>query len=639
MKISTYLGVSLSLVAALSVAPAQAAPTPSPTATTPGATTPIAASTIAPTITPTTAATTTTPQARTAKPANSATATHPTATTTATAEPSAAASSQAIKKGQAAEIPANIAVSGEIGKRFQADGGYAKAPYGKPTATQVCEGTSCFQQFEGGTLVYSPVTGVHLVKGAFAAKWLASGALKSSYGLPSAEEVALAGGAYKQAFSDGGEMYWTPWGTGTRYVNLHGGIGNKWATEGGYSGGTYGFPTSEEECGFALNSCVQRFEKATIVWTPAYGSVRITGAIRTYWEASGGMKSPIGVPVHNEDLFSNGNAAEQLFRTGDGKDGAVYWTAWGTGTHYVKFAGAIGNLWANNGNFRAAGTDTPQRYGYPTSDEVCANGRCYQKYQYGVVTWDNYGGGTHGYEMQKCVALNNGRSKYSPQGAARVALALNSRYSNYRKDPGGYQGMFYSCKNVYGTYVLDWKTQASFGENGFLAPWKRIHDYETGELLPPGVTGNTAAAYSPTGSYTFSNPFGLGNPGSGFSGYHTLNPSSRWGGDRNTWYYNTYIENAALGYPNENMWNFATRGDYRQGILINYNKSDDGTRTLSGNAGFAIMLHTIPKGSSVYQYPTWGCIAIAPERITQFLQQGRNGDRIIMGVESEVMNW
>lgn len=244
-------------------------------------------------------------------------------------------------------------------------------------------------------------------------------------------------------------------------------------------------------------------------------------------------------------------------------------------------------------------------------------------------------------EAQKCIALNNGRSKYSAQGAPRVALAMTQRYSNYRKDPGGYQGMFYSCKNVYGTYVLDWKAQAAFGENGFLVPNRQIRDqgtYGAGELLPPGVTGSTEGAYNPTGSFGFSNPFGISNPGSGFSGYHTLNSASRWGGDRNTWYYNKYVENARLGLPNENMWYFANRGDYRQGVLINYNKNPDGS-TPSGNAGFAIMLHAIPYGAGVYDLPTWGCVAIPPERMAQFLREGGDSDRIIMGVESTIMNW
>lgn len=133
----------------------------------------------------------------------------------------------------------------------------------------------------------------------------------------------------------------------------------------------------------------------------------------------------------------------------------------------------------------------------------------------------------------------------------------------------------------------------------------------------------------------------MGNPGSGFSEYKTINTSSRWGGDRFAWYYNKYVENSALGYPNENLWYFGTRGDYRQGVMINYNRNLDGS-VPSGNAGFAIMLHTVPysgAASTVAGNQSLGCVVIEPNRMTQFLREGRDGDRIIMGVESEVMNW
>ncbi|WP_423817655.1 LGFP repeat-containing protein, partial [Rothia nasimurium] len=346
-----------------------------------------------------------------------------------------------------------------------------------------------------------------------------------------------------------------------------------------------------------------------------------------------------GIPTTGEIAHNNGQAYEQKFTGKAGQTGAIYWTNWG-GTHYVKFTGGIGDFWLTNGNFHAVGVDTPRRYGFPTSPEICSGTNCHQKYEFGVITWSATGG-THGHQAQKCHALNNGRSKYSAQGARQVALALAPRYSAYRNDPVGSHGMFYSCQNTHGMYTLKWSTPAAFGESGFLAPWKRIRDYETGELLPAGVTGNTAGAYSPTGSFSLSTPFGVANPGSGFSDYKTINRNSRWGGDRNTWYYNRYIENGALGYPNENMWNFMTRGDYRQGLMINYNRNLDGS-VPSGTAGFAIMLHTIPysgAAASVAAYQSWGCIAIAPDRMTQFLREGRDADRIIMGVESEVMNW
>lgn len=540
---------------------------------------------------------------------------------------------------------AGFTTRGAIGTRWRADGG-TRSPYGNPTSAETCSNGICYQRFERGTaLVWSVSTGTHLLRGAIAERWLQAGASNSSFGAPVSEEVPLGSGKIEQLFLKNGRdaaMYWTP-STGAHYVSFSGAVGGHWAKWGNFRQiGKYGFPTSDEQCGYVHDSCFQRFELGTIVWSPQWGTFRIGGAIRTRWESAGGINSVYGIPVANEAHPKPGHTAEQLFHR-NGMGGGMYWTDMGTGTHFVNFRGGIGSYWADNGNFRASGIDTPQKYGYPTTDETCLADGCYQKYQYGIVTWKS-GRGAAGAGAEKCMALNNGRSKYSAQGAHRVALALAPRYSNYRKDPVGSHGTLYSCRNLYGMYIQDWKTEAAFGENGFLAPSKRIRDSRSGQLLPAGVTGDTASAYSPTGSYGLSNPFGKANPGTGFSGYHTLNSASRWGGDPYTWYYNKYVENSALGDPNENMWDYMNRGEYRQGILIDYNRNPDGSIP-SGNAGFAIMLHTIKYpsvdryNSSVANYQSWGCVVIAPDRLTQFLREGKDGDRMIMGVESEVMNW
>ena len=654
MKLTQGLALSLALLTGLSwaVAPATAQEDPSPASQ-------VSTSTEVAT-TPTAAPAPSSPAPQQAVSPTPAVSLTPTAPSPADAPAAEQASEQTVNQAPdapaaATETPVAAAAAnptytvywhGAIGQRYQADGGLNKAPYGKPTSNETCGfiHSSCYQDFERGTLVWSPSTGTRLLYGAIRSTWKAAGGMTSSYGIPSTEEIARSGGqAVEQRFltpaGRAGAIYWTNWGTGTHYVNLGGAIGGLWNRMGA-AGSSYGYPTSDEQCGFIHNSCYQDFQHGTVVWSPGYGAHGLFGAIRAHWKAAGGMKSSYGIPVSGEISHHNGQAAEQLFYSPTRQDGGIYWTNWGTGTHYVYFGGAIGSYWASNGNFRASGVDTPRRYGFPTSAEVCSKGRCYQKYEFGVITWDNYGGGTHGHQAQKCHALNNGRSKYSAQGARQVALALAPRYSAYRKDPVGSHGTFYSCQNTHGMYTLKWSTPAAFGESGFLAPWKRIRDYETGELLPAGVTGNTAGAYSPTGSFSLSTPFGVANPGSGFSDYKTINRNSRWGGDRNTWYYNRYIENGALGYPNENMWNFMTRGDYRQGIMINYNRNLDGS-VPSGTAGFAIMLHTVPysgAASAVANYQSWGCIAIAPDRMAQFLREGRDAARIIRGVDSDGIN-
>ena len=77
------------------------------------------------------------------------------------------------------------------------------------------------------------------------------------------------------------------------------------------------------------------------------------------------------------------------------------------------------------------------------------------------------------------------------------------------------------------------------------------------------------------------------------------------------------------------MWYFATRrsGDYRQGAVINYNRAPDSPITM--NAGFAIFLHANP-------VPTWGCISLSESDVVRYLRTAAPGDRLIMGVGSDV---
>ncbi len=199
--------------------------------------------------------------------------------------------------------------------------------------------------------------------------------------------------------------------------------------------------------------------------------------------------------------------------------------------------------------------------------------------------------------MTECQNLNNGRSKYPTYGANRVLLTWTQRYGQ------SYATNLY-CMKIAGTYVPDWRTDGYVGASGFKAPG-----------VPSGPTRNL---YSPTGSYSVTEAFGLGNPGTKLP-YRTLNPRSRWGGNPWTPTYNKYHESSSwVGYD-ENMWWFASGGYYRQGAVINYNRPN-----IVQDAGFAIFLH-------MNKVPTAGCISLDDWAVVDYLRKSTPGDRIIMG--------
>ena len=161
--------------------------------------------------------------------------------------------------------------------------------------------------------------------------------------------------------------------------------------------------------------------------------------------------------------------------------------------------------------------------GYPIASERCVADACAQSYQRGDITWAKSGARLYG--MTECHKLNNGQAKYSTYGANRVLLT-------WTQDYGMSQATNLYCKNVAGAYVPDWRTDGYVGKSGFKRPG-----------VPSGPTRNL---YSPTGSFSVTEAFGLGNPGTKLS-YRTLNPRSRWGGNPWTPTYNKYSRVVLLG--------------------------------------------------------------------------------------------
>ncbi|MBT1001689.1 hypothetical protein KIH31_03660 [Paenarthrobacter sp. DKR-5] len=208
-----------------------------------------------------------------------------------------------------------------------------------------------------------------------------------------------------------------------------------------------------------------------------------------------------------------------------------------------------------------------------------------------------------------CVRLSSGQVKYSGYGAKRVTFATTTDRTQYR-------ALVTSCVRSGAGYMQEWQVSGTVGKSGFKAP---------------GVpSGPTMYLFSPTGSYSVTDAFGLGNPGTALR-YQTLNPGSRWGGHPWTSTYNKYFESPLplREWPDENMWAIAVGvgRDYQQGVVVNYNRPPD--HAIVQDAGFAIFLHSNP-------VPTAGCIAIPADMVVRYLRSAVPGDRIIMGAVDDV---
>ncbi|MEV5052006.1 L,D-transpeptidase family protein [Arthrobacter sp. Bi26] len=544
---------------------ASAKPTPSATAS--------AKPTPAPTPTPT-------PKTTASPTSGAATAAGPTAKA-ATAAPTPAAAEAAIR------------VPGAIGVEYERLGG-ATGPVGPATAGQKCglAGGGCQQSFAHGTIVWSEATGARLLSAGIENAWLKAGGVTGHLAYPLG--AARCGGApvvCQQAFQHG-SLYSV---TGKGTYPVWGAINATYESLGGLEG-YLGYPIAVETCGLTGGACTQRFQRGAVYFAPGAGTFPVWGAINARYLALGGSRGYLGYPTGQEKCGLRGGGCSQAFQRG-----RIYYAA-GAGTQAV---------WGGLGQFYTARKAQAGALGYPVTAEACnRSGYCSQSFQYGRLEWIP-GTGVR-YRLTPaayCPAISSGAVKYRTGGASRVSFAIADTYRSTRIT-------FITCvRQPDGSYAKEWGALGHAGESGFAAP---------------GVaTGPTWQMFSPTGSFTVTQAFGLGNPGTALS-YRTLNPYSRWGGRLNG-NYNKYFESSSDVFPDENMWYFATRPshDYRQGVVINYNRPPDAPITM--NAGFAIFLH----GNNL---PTWGCISLNDGDLLQYLRTAHPGDRFVMGVAYDIFN-
>ncbi|CAN7349967.1 hypothetical protein LJR078_002053 [Arthrobacter sp. LjRoot78] len=467
-------------------------------------------------------------------------------------------------------------------------GGYGVIGY--PTSDELCNlpTQGCVQEFGRLRILWSAASGAYGVwePGAIGGLYAGNGSEAGRLGYPLSKEICglTRDGCYQ--VYQGGVIVWSA--ASGAHITL-GAIRGAWLTR-GLERGDLGYPVSEEACDLPGPGCWQEYQGGSIYWSATTGAHATNGAIKSRFDGLGGVSGGLGYPLAGEVCNQPNGGCYQWF-----KGGLIFWSP-SSGAQPVS--GGIKSKYEAMGWHRSY-------LGYPTAPETCAGSSCVQAFQGGYLTWIS--GITRDYRHTECTTLNDGRIKYPSGNANRVTLTFAGDYGQ------SYATVAY-CQRVAGTYVTDWRTDGRVGAAGF---------------KPPGVpSGPTRYNYSPTGSYTVTEAFGLGNPGTALP-YRTLNPNSRWGGNPWTATYNKYFESTSwVGYD-ENMWYFATGAshDYRQGAVINYNRPPDSE--IVQDAGFAIFLHE-------HKAPTAGCIALDDWAVEDFLRKSTPGDRIIMGVARDI---
>jgi hypothetical protein len=281
---------------------------------------------------------------------------------------------------------------------------------------QMRDGSGYFQDFQKGSLYWSPATGVHAIHGPVRDRWLAAGG-HSVLGYPSTDTLPTADavGRYNHFLKTAGgvkseaSVYWSP-NTGGAFV-LQGAIRAKYART-GFDRGPLGLPRSEESStpGGAGRAVV--FQNGVVVWSPATEAHALTGSIAAKWtgmmnwgrgwdDPKAGRLGAIGLPT-TDVLDSYAELGIEGGTVARFQNGAVVASAAGTffleGAVYARFL------------------NSPEFFGFPVADLVRATpagvGQVASFENGGVIVWngrsDSPAVELHGPVLEKWAARGGG---------------------------------------------------------------------------------------------------------------------------------------------------------------------------------------------------------------------------------------
>jgi hypothetical protein len=159
-----------------------------------------------------------------------------------------------------------------------------------------------FNNFEKGS-IYSCSYGAFAIWGAIRDKWTELGRENSVLGFPVTDECGNPDNIGRYNDFEFGSVYWSPQ---TGACALWGNVGGKWAAL-GWESGWLGYPTTDQCVTPDGYGRYAHFQGGSIYWTPATGACAIHKKIRNCWERTGWEQGYLGYPI-NDSIDSYGSA-------------------------------------------------------------------------------------------------------------------------------------------------------------------------------------------------------------------------------------------------------------------------------------------------------------------------------------------
>ena len=193
--------------------------------------------------------------------------------------------------------------------------GGVKSYLGMPTDTGSCaeDGITCSQVFKGGYVYQVKKDEIYIVHGGIMDRWKKEKDVDGYLGLPAGPEKKDDAGNTYQDYA-GGRIYWNS-KNGTWVINSFAVTAFEAVVKNNY----LGMPTTAGVCGIKDNGCYQLFENGRIYWSEKTGSVNIHGGILQRWISEGLEWKYLGYPTSKEQSDDNG-----VYQEFEG--GRVYWS-------------------------------------------------------------------------------------------------------------------------------------------------------------------------------------------------------------------------------------------------------------------------------------------------------------------------
>ena len=260
-----------------------------------------------------------------------------------------------------------------VASRAMAPVAVANTSLGNATSGVICglRNGGCYQDYQGGAIIWSPTTGAQPSTGAIRSRWGALNFVDGPMGYPTSDlNCGLPGGGCYQDYQ-GGAIIWSP-ATGAHPST--GPTRTAWAKT-GFLDGVLAYPTSDLICGQPGGGCYQTYQGGTIAWSPTTGAHPLSGSVGTTWTNNGALTGTLAYPTSDVNCGQPGGGCYQDFQ-----GGAIIWSPATGAQPSVK--GPIRDFWAKTGFLTGP-------FGYPTTPQTCnpAGDLCSQQFTGGRITW------------------------------------------------------------------------------------------------------------------------------------------------------------------------------------------------------------------------------------------------------------